>query len=108
MALQKTQGKIQRTFCQGSEEEVENKLTSKEIKMRKRQKSAMAGLTQNRIGTRAEAGQDQEAQARKPLRLKSKMAKSYISCLEVYSASKNSPFFPQHHSLFVAILRTLR
>ena len=46
VALQKTQGKIQRTFCQGSEEEVETKLTSKEIKMRKRQKSAMAGLTQ--------------------------------------------------------------
>ena len=46
MALQKRRGKIQRTFCQGSEEEVETKLTSKEIKMRKRQKSAMAGLTQ--------------------------------------------------------------
>ena len=28
--------------------------------------------TENRIGTRAEAGQDQEAQARKLLRLKSK------------------------------------
>ena len=89
----KTQGKIQRTFCQGGDEEVETKLTTEETRIREGQKSAMARLTQ-RTGPRAKAEQDQEALAWNPVRLKTKMAKSHISCLEVLSSHKSVNTIP--------------